>query len=66
MHVGWISSSNPSTANYSLGHHRISLTFGDFDQESSYSASISPEPPRSEGKSLNFGSPSFIGSTVDS
>ena len=30
-----------------------------------YSGTGSPEPPSSEGKSLSFGSPSFIGSTVD-
>jgi len=30
----------------------------------SYSLTMSPEPPNSFGKSLNFGSPSFIGSTV--
>jgi len=29
-----------------------------------YSDTISPEPPDSFGKSLNFGKPSFIGSTV--
>src|SRR5262249_39677628 len=29
-----------------------------------YSAAIPPEPPNSFGKSLNFGRPSFIGSTV--
>ena len=29
-----------------------------------YSFSISPLPPKSFGKSLNFGSPSFIGRTV--
>jgi hypothetical protein len=31
-----------------------------------YSASVSPEPPSSSGKSFIFGSPSFIGITVDS
>jgi hypothetical protein len=31
-----------------------------------YSATASPEPPSSAGKSLSLGSPSFIGSTVDS
>ncbi len=31
-----------------------------------YSASDSPEPPSSAGKSFSFGRPSFIGSTVDS
>lgn len=31
-----------------------------------YSASASPEPPSSSGKSLSLGRPSFIGSTVDS
>jgi hypothetical protein len=31
-----------------------------------YSGSVSPEPPSSVGKSLSFGSPSFMGSTVDS
>lgn len=31
-----------------------------------YSASVSPEPPSSAGKSLIFGRPSFMGSTVDS
>ena len=31
-----------------------------------YSASASPEPPSSSGKSLSFGRPSFMGSTVDS
>jgi hypothetical protein len=31
-----------------------------------YSASVSPEPPDSAGKSLNLGRPSFMGSTVDS
>jgi hypothetical protein len=30
----------------------------------SYSAIASPEPPNSAGKSLNFGRPSRIGSTV--
>jgi len=30
----------------------------------SYSGSVSPEPPAADGKSLNFGSPSFIGRTV--
>ena len=29
-----------------------------------YSAIASPDPPKSAGKSLSFGSPSFIGSTV--
>ena len=29
-----------------------------------YSGIVSPDPPNSDGKSLNFGSPSFIGSTV--
>lgn len=29
-----------------------------------YSARISPDPPNSAGKSLNFGSPSCMGSTV--
>ena len=28
-----------------------------------YSAKVTPEPPNSAGKSLNFGSPSLIGST---
>jgi hypothetical protein len=32
--------------------------------KSSYSATASPEPPNSAGKSLSFGSPSRIGSTV--
>ncbi len=31
-----------------------------------YSASVSPEPPSSAGKSLSLGRPSFMGSTVDS
>ena len=31
-----------------------------------YSASVSPEPPSSAGKSLSLGRPSLIGSTVDS
>ena len=31
-----------------------------------YSATVSPDPPSSSGKSLSFGRPSFIGSTVDS
>ena len=31
-----------------------------------YSASVSPEPPSSAGKSLSLGRPSFIGRTVDS
>jgi hypothetical protein len=31
-----------------------------------YSAIVSPEPPKSTGKSLSFGRPSFMGSTVDS
>jgi hypothetical protein len=31
-----------------------------------YSASVSPDPPSSVGKSLSLGRPSFIGSTVDS
>lgn len=34
------------------------------DSVNRYSAAISPEPPNSFGKSLNFGSPSRIGSTV--
>ncbi len=33
-------------------------------RKSSYSAIASPEPPNSAGKSLNFGRPSRIGSTV--
>ncbi len=33
---------------------------------SGYSGSVSPVPPSSTGKSLSLGSPSFIGSTVDS
>jgi hypothetical protein len=32
--------------------------------EPPYSAMISPEPPNSAGKSLSFGSPSRMGSTV--
>ncbi len=31
-----------------------------------YSSIVSPEPPASFGRSLNFGRPSFIGSTVSS
>ena len=30
------------------------------------SAMVSPEPPKSSGKSLSLGRPSFMGSTVDS
>ena len=33
---------------------------------SGYSGSVSPDPPISAGKSFIFGSPSFIGCTVDS
>ena len=55
-------SSDALPANEQRGHR--SLRRGVRQIPSSYSATISPDPPSSAGKSFSLGSPSRIGSTV--